>query len=275
VFLDNASIDSTKEKLKGWENVTLLQTNAPYKKYENTMKRYLAERFSRQRWHLCADIDEHFDYPYSDRLSLRDFIRYLNTNNYTAVAAQMLDRFSDLPLAKWKTMPNEPFEEKFPYYDISAITKTPYVWSPPSNRAIKFHTGGIRKTVFGTGTNLTKSPLVFMDGRVKTFIAWHHVQRAHMADISCVLMHYPFVSSFAEKVEDAASSGRYGAVSTDDYRIYAEKLRREPELKLKLESAQRFVNLERLIENQFLIVSEKYRRWVGEHVQHNSVAPVI
>ena len=30
---------------------------------ENTMKRYLAERFSRGRWNLCADIDELFDYP--------------------------------------------------------------------------------------------------------------------------------------------------------------------------------------------------------------------
>ena len=61
------------------EDVTVLQTDAPYNKYENTMKRYLAERFSSGRWNLCADIDELFDYPFSESLSLRDFLGYLNT----------------------------------------------------------------------------------------------------------------------------------------------------------------------------------------------------
>jgi Glycosyl transferase family 2 len=274
VFLDNGSTDGTLEKLKTFDNATLVETKAPYRKYENTMKRYLAERFSRGRWHLCADIDEYFNYPCADRLSLRDFLRYLNHNNYTAVATQMLDRFSDLPFSQWQTGPDYPLAVKFPYYDISAISKTEYLWSPPSNRAIKFHSGGIRKMVFGTDTNLTKSPLVFMDGRVKTFVAWHHVQRARMADISCVFMHYPFVSSFSEKVEDAARTGRYGAVSTDDYRTYAEKLRRTPDFTFMSDSAQRFTGIERLIENAFLIVSEKYERWVSEHAQQQLVTPI-
>lgn len=274
VFLDNGSTDGTSEKLKTFEHVTLLKTSAPYRKYENTMKRYLAEKFSRGRWHLCVDIDEYFNYPYSDQLSLRDFLRYLNKNNYTAVAAQMLDRFSALPFTQWPTVPDYPLAANFPYYDISAIAKTEYLWSPPSNRAIKFHTGGIRKRVFGTDTNLTKSPLVFMDGRVKTFVAWHHVQRAQMADLSCVLMHYPFVSSFSEKVEDAARTGRYGAVSTDDYRAYAEKLGRIPDLTLKHDSAELFTGMKQLIENGFLIISENYERWVSEHARPQPTTPV-
>jgi hypothetical protein len=62
VFLDNGSIDRTVKLLCAQEQVTVLQTDAPYNKYENTMKRYLAERFSDGRWNLCADIDELFDY---------------------------------------------------------------------------------------------------------------------------------------------------------------------------------------------------------------------
>ena len=61
VFLDNGSTDRTVEMLCAHEDVTVLQTNAPYQKYENTMKRYLAERFSPGKWNLCADIDELFD----------------------------------------------------------------------------------------------------------------------------------------------------------------------------------------------------------------------
>ena len=100
VFLDNGSADHTLEMLCKQEEVTVLQTEAPYNKYENTMKRYLAERFSSGRWNLCADIDELFDYPFSEKLSLRDFLGYLNNNNYTAVVAQMLDMFSDVPATK-------------------------------------------------------------------------------------------------------------------------------------------------------------------------------
>jgi hypothetical protein len=273
VFLDNGSTDDTTEKLSAWNNVTLLQTDVPYKKYENTMKRYLAEKFSPGRWNLCVDIDERFNYPSANRLSLRDFLRYLAANHYTAVAAQMLDMFSERPLTGLKTVGDDPLVEKYPYYDISAITKTEYVWSPPSNPAIKYYRGGIRKTVFGTNNGLTKSPLVLMDGRVKTFIGWHAVGGARMADISCVLMHYPFVSSFAEKVEEAARTDRYGMVSTDDYKAYAEKLRLQPDLRLKLESAQRFIELEQLIDQDFLIVSEKYQRWVSEHARQQVAAP--
>ena len=85
-------------------------------------------------------------------------------------------------------------------------------------------------------------------------------------------MHFPFVGSFSEKVEDAARTGRYGAVSTDDYRTYAEKLRQNPDLKLKLQSAQRFISLEQLISSEFLIISEKYQRWVSAHAQQGTAA---
>jgi len=49
------------------------------------------------------------------------------------------------------------------------------------------------------------------DGRKgQTVVTWHHVRGARMADISCLLRHYPFVSSFCDKLEDAVRTGRYG-----------------------------------------------------------------
>src|SRR5262249_20862575 len=143
----------------------------------------------------------------------------------------------------------------YPYYDISAIDKEEYLWSQRSNPDIKMHWGGIRKMVFGTINGLTKSPLVLMDGKVRPFITWHHARGARMADISCVLRHYPFVSSFAAKVDDAVRTGRYGFKVNDEYKAYAETLRNDKTLSLKLESGQRFVGLEPLINARFLIVS--------------------
>ena len=119
--------------------------------------------------------------------------------------------------------------------------------------------------VFGTINGLTKSALVLMDGRVKPFITWHHAKGARMADISCLLRHYPFVSSFYAKVEDAVRTGRYGMRVTDEYKMYAKGLNGIAGLNFKLETARPFTGLEPLIEEQFLIVSGKYRQWVDDH----------
>jgi hypothetical protein len=269
VFMDNGSTDRTVEMLSQYDKVTMLQANAPYQKYENTMKRYLADRFSKDRWHLCADIDELFDYPYSTSLKLRDFLRYLNQKHYTAVVTQMLDMFSATPLGELESKVNDSLKEKYTYYDLSAVGKTDYGdygWSEPTNRRIKLHRGGIRNSLFGTNNGLTKAALVRMDGKVRTFIAWHHVKDARVADISCVLKHYPFISSFYTKVQDAVQTGRYGRVTSDEYTAYWKELERNPSLNLKLETAQRFTSLEALIEEEFLVVSDQYRQWVSNHI---------
>jgi hypothetical protein len=51
---------------RGRRRLSRQHGGGPSNKYENTMKRYLAERFSPGRWNLCADIDELFDYPFSE-----------------------------------------------------------------------------------------------------------------------------------------------------------------------------------------------------------------
>ena len=106
------------------------------------MKRYLAERFSTGRWNPCADIDELFDYPFSERLSLDDFLGYLNANKYAVVVAQMLDMFSDLPLTELQSRANDRLSEKYGFYDISSIDKEEYLWSQRSNPEIKMHWAG-------------------------------------------------------------------------------------------------------------------------------------
>src|SRR5215208_2763403 len=76
-FLDNGSTDGTVEALKEYENVTVLRTELPFKRYEYPMTQYLIERFGRGRWCLCVDIDELFDYPYSDVVGLGSLLGYL------------------------------------------------------------------------------------------------------------------------------------------------------------------------------------------------------
>ncbi len=262
VFLDNGSTDDTVEQLCAREHVTVLQTDAPYEKYENTMKRFLAETYSAGRWNLCVDIDELFDYPWSADLPLSRFLAYLETRGFTAVVAQMLDMFSERPIAAIDTARGDRLQEKYPYYDTSAISKSVYQWSQLSDARIRTHRGGIRRTVFGTSNGLTKAALVKMDGRVRPFVDWHQAEGAIVADVSAVLLHFPFVSSFVEKAREAARTGRYGRTTTGEYVAYAAALERDPQLSLMRPTAVRFSGLEPLVAEGFLVASDRYREWV-------------
>src|SRR5215207_6656228 len=83
-FLDNNSTDGTVEALKNYDNTTVLCSKLPFKEYMLLMKQYLIGRFGKKdRWCLYADIDEHFDYPYSDVIGLGSLLRYLTEKSYT------------------------------------------------------------------------------------------------------------------------------------------------------------------------------------------------
>ena len=272
VFLDNGSTDGTADGLRTYADVTVLQTDAPYQKYENTMKRYLTDRFSAGRWSLCADIDELFDYPFSDRLPLRGFLQYLNTRHFTAVLTQMLDMFSDVPLTQVESAPDR-LKETYRFYDTSAIDRRPYSWSTAASSNLRMHWGGIRRAVFGTNNGLTKASLVRLDGKVRPFVEWHQVTGARMADVSGVLLHFPFVAGFQHKVQDAIRTGRYGATTTDEYVAYGNALAQNPGLRLMRPTAQRFTGLEPLLAEGFLVASDEYRAWVEDYGARVSTGP--
>jgi Glycosyl transferase family 2 len=264
VFLDNQSSDSTVEMLCSRKNVTVLQTGATYAKFENAMKRFLVNSYCKGRWSLCVDIDEHFDFPYSHSLSLKDFLRYLNEHRYTGVINQMLDMFSDLPLSDLGRTTQCALKRRYNRYDISAIEKVPYRHQPIENGRIKKHFGGVRKTIFGTNNGLTKVSLIRIDGQLEPFVQWHHTRGARIADISCVLLHYPFID-FAAKASEAIRSQRYGMFTATEYVYYAKAMEENPDLSMNTKESQIFTDLDDLIANDFLVVTDTYRQWASDH----------
>src|SRR5215217_1952329 len=197
-FLDNGSSDGTVEALKKYDNTTILRSKLPYKGYRLAFKRFLIDRFGKkQRWCLYADIDELFDYPYSDVVGLNSFLGYLSSNSYTAVAAQMLDMFLGEPLSgRQGTLQDEPLKERHRFYDISNISRRSNKRrhyrhnNTLENDDIVMFSSGIRGAIFGDNRILlTKHPLVFLDGKVKSLLpGTHWVANARIADITCVLL---------------------------------------------------------------------------------------
>jgi len=265
VFLFNDSTDNSIALASQYENVTILETNCQFKKYENVMRRYLVNRFSRDRWNLLADIDELFDYPFSDVINLKLLLTYLNQKKYTAVVAQMLDLFSDKSLANLTNQDNS-LKEIYIYYDISNLQKSKYNFGFLSNQNIKFHSGGIRKTLFSTDNGLTKTPLTFLDRNIRTFVGIHHVKNAHIADFTCVLLHYPFTRYFYQKVMDAVKTKRYLQSADYEYKMYWERLKKDPDINIKQETAFQLENVNSLVESDFLVVSEDYMQWVKNNL---------
>jgi len=259
VVLDNGSEDDTREMLASEPDVTLLQTDAPYHAYENTMKRYLAERYCRDRWCLCVDVDELFEYPFQNQAPLSALVAYLDEHKYNAVVTQMLDVFSDIPLNRLESRPGDDLKATFRHYDLSAVRKTGYILGDVEEQ-IAFHRGGIRNLVFGTDNGLTKVSFFKMDGQLEPFIQWHHVRNGRFADVSCVLLHYPFVSTFYAKVADAVRTGRYGYMTSNEYVRYQARLENADDLHLRQPTSKVYASAEALIDEGFLYASPAYRR---------------
>lgn len=274
VFLDNYSSDDTASLASAYENVTVLRTTLPYKRYKYAMKQYLMARFGRDRWVLCVDIDELFDYPYSDALRLDSFLDYLNAKSYTAVTAQMLDMFPEEPLSVQAERANEPLKELHRFYDTSGLLRKQMIDHPRLGNStvggeeLEIFRGGIRNDVFGVMANLTKYPLVFNDGRVRPMEgSSHRVDHARIADVSCVLFHYKFLGRFREQSVQAVREGNYHADSSE-YKRYLEVFDEVPDLRLKRESARELRGVDDLVEDDFLIVSDDYVSWVDAEEKH-------
>src|SRR5215208_5689769 len=233
-FLDNGSTDGIVEALNNYNDVTVLQTMLPYKEYKHLMKQYLMGRFGKKdRWCLCVDIDELFDYPYSDVVALDSFLGYLSSNSYTAVAAQILDMLSEESLSgREGTLEDEPLKERHRFYDISNISRRSNKRrhfrhnNALENDDIVMFSSGIRGAIFGDNRILlTKHPLVFLNGKVKPLTPGPHwVANANIADISCVLLHYKFLDGYFHKqAAQAVREGQYYNASAR-YKRYLEVL---------------------------------------------------
>src|SRR5215218_28133 len=277
-FLDNGSTDGTVEALKGYDSVTVLRTALPFKRYDLLVRQYLIERFGRGRWCLCVDIDELFDYPYSDVLGLNSFLGYLNERSYTAVVAQMLDMFPEEPLSgsRVANLPDEPLKQRHRFYDVSNIRRENIKELPRlrnntlESDDIEFFSGGVRSTLFRSTSLLTKFPLVFSDGRIKPFDGSSHwVDNARIADFTCVLLHYKFLDGyFHQQAAKAVREGQYYN-SSALYKKYLQVLEGNPDLQVKRESAGELGSVNDLVEDGFLVVSEEYMMLVYEQEEEH------
>ena len=276
IFLDNGSTDGTVELLEGYDNVTVLRTTLPYRTHNVAMKQYLIKRFGRRRWSLLVDIDELFDYPFSDVVGLKALLRYLNENRYTAVVAHMLDMFPEEPLSRdapLTTQEDEPLKEKYRFYDVSNLRRLRYDEADESgnvisNENIEILRGGIRNTLFHNINNralLLKHPLIFLDDELRPMdLSDHWVGNARIADFTGVLYHYKFTKRFYEDVRRSVEERNRSDHGTRRYGKFLEVLEKTPYLEIKRETSKELESIDQLIADGFVVVSGEYLAFVRQ-----------
>jgi hypothetical protein len=254
-------------------NVTVFQSSLPIDATQCLFKAYLAGKCVAGGWCVDADIDEFFDYPFSDLLGLAEFLRYLNSNQYTAVVTQLLDMLPEKPLSYLEEKEQEDdLSGTYGYYDTSNVRGVPYERAPltraygyankASNGDAQLLFGGIRRKLYGNDCLLTKHSL-FVAGRgLDLFPHAHFVNGARLADVSCVMRHYKFTSCALR----TALQNRAGFIGTSrGYDAFIDFLRDKPEYQITQSSAERFGKTQDLVRSGFLFMSGNYREYVKAH----------
>ncbi|MDQ1471873.1 MAG: hypothetical protein QOJ99_3353 [Bryobacterales bacterium] len=281
IFLDNGSTDNTIAIGKRHRNVSIYRSCLPIEAHQALFKKRLPQLCVKGGWCLDADIDEFLDFPSSDAIDLGQFFGYLNRNKYTAVVTQLLDMFSDRPVsvsAPEDDDPNAVLSVTYPYYDLSDVTKTDYRTSElsttyggrntVSNVATKLLWGGIRKTLSGNEYLLTKHSLFSMENRPDLFPHVHFVNKARLADVSCVLLHYKLTSS---ALAIAIQNMERFPGNSKLYADFIQYITKNPTYQVKRPEATRLRGVNQLVRQDFLFTSENYRQYVESHAMAHSL----
>lgn len=280
--LDNGSTDRTIAIAAKHSNVSIYRSSLPIGVYQAGLKRCLARNaVLGDGWCLDADVDEFFDYPHSNKMQFKEFLDYLNNNQYTAVLTQLLDMFSDEPLSALTHREQVVgLRGTYRFYDISQVRATSYIDSELSktfggqNNAsaatMKLLWGGIRKTLYGNDCLLTKHSL-FRSAAVEPFTHVHYVDGANLADVSAVMLHYKLTSTaLATAIQNRDQFSSTSAA----YARFVELLRKDPDLQVKRDSSVEFGSVRELVDKGFLFCSAKYDRLamrVGGHSPRQSL----
>lgn len=269
-FLDNGSTDATMARASSYERVSVYRTEIDFKYFEVGLRRWLTQTLGRDRWTLAPDADELWDYPYSDRLSLRSFLRYLNDRSYKAVTAHALDMFSDLSFSELHSRPEDNLKRQYRFYDISDIIRTRDVYWAKNGQLesprIFCTFGGVRQRFFGTECLCqTRHALHYTDAESDPYrYDGHFTAGARIADISTVLLHYKFVGTLVSQARKNLALGQHHGGS-ENYRGFVDVLSDNPELCLRTDNAAELTSVNDLVDAGFLTVSPEYMRWVEQH----------
>lgn len=265
IFIDNGSTDDSVNLIKKYNNISIYQCILNHRKYQVPLRQYFIKKFTTNKWSLTVDIDEFFDWPHSEILSLKEFISYLNKNEYNSISCNLLDMFPENSIKK----DQEVNFEECQYFSTDNIIITNYERSHfnisikelennINNNKIKLYYGGVTGKILKIDDLiLTKHPLLFYNTINEPFVMLHLIKKSNIADVSGVLYHYKHVGKFYEKIKRVVKEKSHHKDSMH-YKIYQNMFNENGFIKFYDSNSKRIKNTQQLIDNSFIVVSDEF-----------------
>jgi Glycosyl transferase family 2 len=281
-IVDNDSSDGTRQFLADQPDVHLFLTAARHSESNSGadwMNALLAE-FGIGSWCVTVDIDELLVYPGSEHTPLPSLTRHLDRSGCEALACLLLDVYPASTLKDCVYHPGDRLLAAAPFFDSGPYHRMPVERCPSVHIS-----GGMRERVFypefrtrGLGTKiydalfhrialrapilrdrpwlhawrpprppcLTKVPLVRWKQQSRYLAANHWISPQMVAPETGVLLHFKFLQDFHDRVVREAEGGGH-TYEAYEYRRYAERNRRDPDLTLMYEGSTRFEGTMQLV----------------------------
>lgn len=210
LIVDNNSTDGSGQYLRRQPDVESFSTPASYRGScaGRLWMQELAETYAMDRWVITADVDELLVFPGAEALALRDLCDYLEQHDYAGLFTIMLDMYSDRPLAQTVYTPGTDFLATCPFfepdtYQFRATAIPPFLGVHGGPRGRLFAANG----KMGDGPVMKKVPLIKWHPGFSYVFSTHSHRYLRLADITGLLLHFKFFSSFSEFAALEASRG--------------------------------------------------------------------
>lgn len=259
LIIDNDSDDDTLDRLFTKRNTYVFTTKQSYAESACGINwiNVLLDKYARGHWVLVADADEQFIYPDFDKIKLTNLADYLDSHEFTAIAAPMLDMYSKGAIALTDYQPKEPFLASCNYFDGEG-------YDFDENGFIA--RGGPRHRLFwqNRGRNhqspyLFKIPFFKCKDGLKLEKSTHYIQGVTLSDISGLSLHFKFFQDFIENA-NIESKRKEHFEDARQYIAYAEVLNESDGLTAFSENSVKLENVEQLIDLGYMKTSVNYKK---------------
>lgn len=194
VVIDNGSTDGSTAYLLSQSGTTVFRTEDSYHGAFSGMVwiNHLKSKLSPAAWVLYADVDEALVYDGCERRSVADLAETLDMAGHEAFTAFMLDMFSTDASGGTGKGPDVNYVTRYPLY-LPQIQVTPKPLCP------YFQIRGGVRSLFATGEEMTKTPLVKSGADIDFLQSSHTVTPARVSDMTGILLHYKIIDGIAEE----------------------------------------------------------------------------
>jgi glycosyltransferase involved in cell wall biosynthesis len=229
IVIDNQSTDETAALLARFDDVSRITAAGSYKaaRFGNDWINEIINRYCREKWVLYVDADEFLVFPHDDSKSIADLTRYMTRAGMGSLRAVMVDMYSDRHISANICAPGQDPLEICSLFDASGYS-VDYV---EKDRTLWIK-GGVRGRVYFSdqlwnGPALNKLPLVHVGGERLYLKSSHQIwpldlnrpQTDGGPQVTAALLHYKFLSNFAENVTDrpllSEHTAEYAAYSAE------------------------------------------------------------